>query len=186
MTAVLLAAALAVHQPELRDADAVVRLLASLRTADPAVCVLAGRALTNVGGWNWGEDDPMPAPMPMPVPMPMPFGGGGMSVAGPNIGHRSWRNLDATVLAAFRTALRDESHCVRRIAARVVAQAEPAWAAAEFGALAKDAAAGFREIGLLGLGELEDPKSLGVISRPWVIATPPCGRWRPGPWASSR
>ena len=34
MTAVLLAAALAVQQPGLRDADSVVRLLASLRAAD--------------------------------------------------------------------------------------------------------------------------------------------------------
>lgn len=36
MTAVLLAAALAAQQPDLRNAGAVNNLLASLRTADPA------------------------------------------------------------------------------------------------------------------------------------------------------
>jgi hypothetical protein len=35
--AILLAAALAAQQPDFRDADTVNRLLASLRTADPAV-----------------------------------------------------------------------------------------------------------------------------------------------------
>jgi hypothetical protein len=50
--------------------------------------------------------------------------------------------LDAKVLAVFRTALRDQSRCVRRIAARMVAREEPTWAASEFGALAKDADGG--------------------------------------------
>ena len=96
-------------------------------------------------------------PTPMPVPMPMPFGGGGAGSSGPKVSHRVNRALDAKVLAVFRTALRDQSRCVRRIAARMVAREEPAWAASEFSALAKDADAGLREIGLLGLGELEDP-----------------------------
>ena len=74
-TAFLLTAALAVQQPDLRDAESVARLLASLRTADPAVCELAGRSLTNFGGW-WNGDLPAPMPMPMPTPMPMPHAGG--------------------------------------------------------------------------------------------------------------
>ena len=50
MTAVLLAAALAVQHADLRDADSVGRLLTSLRAADPAVCEMAGRTVTN----SWG------------------------------------------------------------------------------------------------------------------------------------
>ena len=111
-------------------------------------------------------DEPMPAPMPMPMPapMPMPLAGRGPGISGPNISYRNGRALDARVLAAFRTALRDPSRCVRRIAARMVAREAPTWAAAEFGALAKDAEAGFREIGMLGLGELEDPRTIGAIT----------------------
>ena len=73
MTAVLVAAALAAQQPDLRDATAVNNLLASLRAADPAVCEMAGRTLTNQ--WGWGgdlTDGPMPAPMPTPMPCRSP------------------------------------------------------------------------------------------------------------------
>jgi hypothetical protein len=56
MTAFLLAAALAAQQPELHDASAVNDLLASLRTADPAVCEMAGRTLTNQWGLGGGGD----------------------------------------------------------------------------------------------------------------------------------
>lgn len=167
MTAVILAAALAAQQPDLRDAGAVNRLLALLRTADPAVCEMAGRTLTNQ--WGWGGDltgEPMPEPMPtpMPVPIPMPFAGGGPGISGPNVSRRAGMASDPSVLAVFRTALRDQSRCVGRIAARVVAREAPTWAAAEFGALAKDADAGLREIGLLGLGELEDPLTVGTMT----------------------
>ena len=167
MTALLLVAVLATQQPDLRDAESVTRLLASLRTAEPAVCELAGRSLTNFGGWNgWDGNDPMPAPMPMPmpVPMPMPFAGRGVGVSAPKIGRLGRNEMDPRALAAYRTALRDQSRCVRRIAARIVARERPAWAAAEFAALAKDAEAGYREIGILGLGELEDPKSIGAVT----------------------
>src|SRR5687767_1580593 len=147
MTALFLAAALATQQPVLRDAGAVNTLLASLRTADPSVCEMAGRTLTNQ--WSWGgdlSDEPMPEPMPtpMPVPMPMPFASGGLRIAGPNFGHRGAKALDANAVAVFRTALRDESRCVRRIAARMVAREQPSWAASEFAALIKDADAGVR------------------------------------------
>lgn len=154
MTALFFAAVLAVQQPDLHDADAVARLLASLRAADPAVCALAGRSLTNFGGWGgWGGDDSMVAPMPMPVPMPMPFAGrGGAPFAfGPS--PRTRTEMNAGALAAFRAALRDQNHCVRHIAGRVVAREQPTWALAEFTALAKHAEAGFREVGMLGLGE---------------------------------
>jgi hypothetical protein len=73
MMAVLLAAALAAQQPDLRDAGAVTSLLTSLRTADPAVCEMAGRTLANQWGWGSYGDlaaEPMPAPMPMPMPVP--------------------------------------------------------------------------------------------------------------------
>ena len=169
MTALFLAAALAAQQPDLRDAGTVNHLLASLRTADAAVCEMAGRTLTNQ--WGWGGDvgdPPMPAPMPMPVPMPMPFAGGQLNIAGPSVGRRGGNALDAKVVAVFRTALRDQSRCVRRIAARMVAREQPTWAASEFGALAKDADAGIREIGLLGLGALEDlAHDRGDDRRPW-------------------
>ena len=171
MMATLLAAALTTQQPtqeiDILDADAVSRQLASLRAADPAVCEMAGRTLTNQ--WGWGHDiadEPMPVPMPtpMPVPMPMPFAGSGPDISGPNVGDRAGRALDAKVLAVFRAALRDQSRCIRRIAARVVAREEPAWAPSEFGALAKEADAGLREIALLGLGQLEDPRTLGTMT----------------------
>src|SRR5687768_12281982 len=98
MTTIFLAAALAAQQPVLRDAGAVHNLLASLRTADPAVCEMAGRTFTNQ--WGWGSDlsdQPMPEPMPMPVPMPMPFASGGLNIAGPNVGRRGGIALDAKV-----------------------------------------------------------------------------------------
>jgi HEAT repeat protein len=166
MPAILFAAMLAAQQSDLRNADAVNRLLAALRTADPAVCEMAGRALTNQ--WGWGAnlaDEPMrmPMPTPMPVPMPMPFAGGGPGRSGRNVSYRASTSLDARVLAVFRTALRDQNHCVARIAARMVAREEPTWAAGEFGALAKDADAGVREVGLLGLGELEDPGTMDTM-----------------------
>ena len=167
MTAVLLAAALAVQQPDLRDAESVTRLLASLRAADPAVCELAGRTLTNHWGWMGDAgDEPMPAPMPMPMPapMPMPFAGRGPGISGPNVSYRAGHGARAQVLAAFRTALRDQSRCVRRIAARMVAREQPTWASTEFGAMAKDADAGLRETGMLGLGELEDPRTIGAMT----------------------
>ena len=63
MSVILLAAVLAVQSSDLRDADAVARLLGSLRTADPAVCELAGRSITNYGGWfGLTTEDPAGAP----------------------------------------------------------------------------------------------------------------------------
>src|SRR5688572_33229330 len=116
MTVFLLAALLAAQQPDLRDAATVTTLLASLRTADPAVCEMAGRTLTNQWGWAGDVgDEPMPAPMPTPMPMPMPFAGRGPGITGPNVSPRAGTALDAKALAVFRTALRDQSRCVRRI-----------------------------------------------------------------------
>ena len=83
-TALLLTAALAIQQPDLGDAESVSRLLASLRAADPAVCELAGRSLTNFGGW-WNGDLPTPMPVPMPTPMPMPHSGGGIDIRTPSL-----------------------------------------------------------------------------------------------------
>jgi hypothetical protein len=54
MILALLAVAVTTQAPHLRDSASVAQLLASLRTADVAVCELAGRALTNFGGW-WGK-----------------------------------------------------------------------------------------------------------------------------------
>ena len=192
MTAVLLAAALAAQQPDLRDAEC----------GQPPARLAADRAIRRCARWpgarsrtewGWGgdlADEPMPAPMPtpMPVPMPMPFAGGGPGIAGPERQrHRAGTTLDAKVLAVFRTALRDQSRCVRRIAARMVAREKPTWAASEFGALAKDADAGLREIGLLGLGELEDPRTIGTMTdRPWRSGRRTSAPWPRGRSASSR
>ena len=105
MSALLLAAALAAQQPDLRDADSATRLLASLRTADAAVCELAGRSLTNNWGWTgWLGDagaEPLPLPMPMPVPMPMPHAGRGLSIVGPRVGRAPRSVLSVNVLAVF-------------------------------------------------------------------------------------
>ena len=172
MTTTLLLAvtiAVAAQAPDLRSADSATRLLASLRTADPAVCELAGRNLANSWGWGWSSDAgdlPMAAPMPtpMPVPIPMPFGGA-TSISSPNLtGATRAGALDAAVLAVFRAALRDQSRCVRRIAARVVAREEPSWAVADFTALVKDSDPGMRETALLGLGELEYPSTISLVS----------------------
>ena len=164
ISAVLLAAALSFQQPDLRDVESVNKLLASLRAADPAVCELAGRSLTNYGGF-WDSDVPMPQPMPMPMPTPtpMPRAGGGIDIPSPHVGRLGRNELDPQVLQAFRSALKDPSRCIRNIAARMVARAKPAWAAAEFGGLVKQADAGLRETGLLGLGELEDPQTMSVM-----------------------
>ncbi len=167
MIVAVLAFAVAMQQPLTRDSAAVARLFTSLRGADSAVCELAGRALTNFGGW-WGANGdlpmPMPMPMPMPIPMPMPFADGGIHV-NPSIHGVGWRRkADAVALGAFRLGLRDSSRCVRHIAARVLGNAKPPWAYQTFTSMAKDSDAGFRETGILGLGELEDIRSLGGLS----------------------
>ena len=166
MTSLLLAALLASQPADLRDVDAVTRVLASLRAADPAVCELAGQSITNGWGWGWmgNGDDPMPRPMPtpMPTPMPMPFAGRGAGTVMPRTARAS-SGWDARVVDAFRPALRDNSRCVRRIAARVVGRAHPSWAPQEFAALAKSSEAGFREIGQLGLGVIEDPATMPAM-----------------------
>src|SRR5437762_5094167 len=83
MIAPLLASLLLVVQnrPAL-DSATVTRVLTQLKASDSAVCVLAGEALTNYGGfWGHAPADPgMPMPQPMPTPMPMPGGGGGRGV----------------------------------------------------------------------------------------------------------
>jgi hypothetical protein len=130
------------------------------------VCELAGRTIGNQ--WGWGSDADLadePMPTPMPVPMPMPLADRDHDISGPKVRHRAGKTLDAKVLAVFRTALRDQSRCVRRIAARMVAREESTWAASEFGALAQDADAGIRAIGMPGLGELKDPKTIGDDDR---------------------
>src|SRR2546425_11922123 len=74
-----------------RDSAEVVRLLTSLRNADSAVCELAGRALTDMGGLRHGAwDVPMPMPMPMPMPTPMPFAGRGDAGHMDRPTHGSW------------------------------------------------------------------------------------------------
>ena len=111
---------------------------------------------------------PAPMPMPMPVPMPMPFAGRGPGVSGPQISYRAGAALSPQVLAAFRTALRDQSRCVRRIAARMIAREKPAWAPTEFGTLAKDADAGLREVGHAGTrrarGSADDRRDDAALS----------------------
>ncbi len=158
MIIAVLAFAVAMQQPLTRDSAAVARLFTSLRGADSAVCELAGRALTNFGGW-WGAN----GDLPMPMPMPMPFADGGIHV-NPSIHGVGWhKKADAVALGAFRVGLRDPSRCVRHIAARVLGDAKPPWAYQTFTAMSKDADAGLRETGILGLGELEDPRSLGGL-----------------------
>src|SRR5262245_17380183 len=165
MTALFIAAALVVQQPDLRSAESVTPLLAALRSADPAVCDLAGRSLTNGWGWSGDPDVPMPTPMPTPTPTPTPMPrAGGLDVRLPRLGVRGARDLDPQVLAVFRSALKDPNRCVRSIAARMVARARPSWAATDLSALAKDASPDLRETGLLGLGGLEDPQTIGVMT----------------------
>lgn len=119
----LLTALVSIQESEPRDSAQVARLLVSLRAADSTVCELAGRALTNFGGfWNIESDLPMPMPMPipMPIPMPMPFGGPGIQVNPRIHGLGRGAEQNPATLGAFRAALRDPSRCVRHIAARVV------------------------------------------------------------------
>ena len=162
MILALLAVAVITQAPQLRDSASVARLLASLRTSDAAVCELAGRALTNFGGW-WGSDDDLPMPMPMPIPMP--FAGGGIEIHTPEIGPMWGGETDPKVLGAFRVALRDQSRCVRQIAARMVGRSRPAWASPSFTSMLTEAAPGLRETGLKGLGEIEDRRAVE-----WAIA----------------
>src|SRR5690242_6885646 len=102
------------------DSAAVTRVLTQLKASDSAVCVLAGEALTNYGGF-WGHSFGQPGlamPQPMPTPMPMPGGGGG---GGVHFGmHEGSRDVDPAVRRAFRAFIRDDNRCVRNIAARVL------------------------------------------------------------------
>ena len=88
--------------------------------------------------------------------------GRGPDISGPNVSHHTVA-LDARALAVFRTALRDQSRCVRHISARMIARERPTWAATEFDGLSQDADASLRETGLLGLGD-EDSRTSSLNS----------------------
>lgn len=138
MTSLLLAALLASQPADLRATSTPSRACSPRCVADPAVCELAPADHQRLGwGWMGNGDDPMPRPMPtpMPTPMPMPFAGRGAGRSAPRTARAS-SGWDARVVDAFRPALRDNSRCVRRIAARVVGRAHPSWAPQEFAALA--------------------------------------------------
>ena len=103
-------------------------------------------------------------PTPMPVPMPMPFAGGGAGISGPNVSS-----------AAARRWTRRCSPCsARRCATRAAASdASPrAWwrARSPPGQRASSArwprtpTPASARVGLLGLGELEDPGTIGTIT----------------------
>src|SRR5881409_2839490 len=123
LVATRLAAQRALDAP--MDSSAVARVLALLKTSDSTVCDLAGQAISNSWGFP-GEPRllPTPMPMPMPTPMPMPMAMR-MGIRVPHIHvhvHHpgDWRREEATMLGAFRAVLRDDSRCVRHIAARVL------------------------------------------------------------------
>jgi hypothetical protein len=173
MLAPLLAAVLIVAQaPQVQltpDSAAVTRLLNQLKASDSTVCVLAGEALANYGGWrwrNWGHVDemmPMPQPTPTPTPTPMPRGdGGGFGV---HMGmHGGSHELDPAVLGAFRAVIRDDNRCVRNIAARVLGNHGGSASYELFLGLLRDARADLRETGALGLGEVSDTRAIGPLS----------------------
>src|SRR3989441_3250835 len=159
----LTATGLAAQQPPSAplDSGAVARVLALLKTSDSTVCELAGQAISNSWGFPWEPRlFPTPMPMPMPTPMPMPMARR-MGIRVPHVHvhvHHpgDWRREDATVLGAFRAVLRDDSRCVRHIAARVLGRARSPGSYDAFLALLREASPGLRETGALGLGELED------------------------------
>src|SRR5437773_7628193 len=67
----------------------------------------------------------MPMPMPTPMPMPMALR---MGIRVPHVRVHvrhgpAWYGGDAAVSGAFRAVLRDDSRCVRNIAARVLGRA---------------------------------------------------------------
>src|SRR5207302_6610322 len=164
MIAPLLASLLLVVQNRAAlDSATVTRVLTQLQASDSTVCALAGEALTNYGGF-WGHrfaDPGMPMPQPMPTPMPMPGGGGG----GFHVNmHENSRDMDPTVLSAFRAFIRDDNRCVRNIAARMLGNHGGSEAYNPFIGMLKDARADFRETGALGLGEREDSRALGPLS----------------------
>ena len=100
------------------DSAKVADLLNRLRSADSAVCQLAGNTLVNP--WNvgsLGDEMPLvtPMPRPMPRPMPMPFAAPVM-MSRPG-GRMRFSYYQASALGAFRAVLRDQSRCVRNAAA---------------------------------------------------------------------
>src|SRR3989442_10148047 len=145
------------------DSATVTRVLNQLKASDSSVCALAGKALTNYGGF-WGHrfaDRGMPMHQPMPTPMPMPGGGGdGFHV---NM-HENTRDMDPAVLRAFRAVIRDDNRCVRNIAARVLGNRGGSGSYNLFIGMLKDARADFRETGALGLGERGDTRAISPLS----------------------
>src|SRR5213078_1289636 len=145
------------------DSATVTRVLSQLKTSDSTVCALAGEALTNYGGfWGWGLSDPgMPMPRPMPTPMPTPGGGGvGFHVDM----HQKNHDLDPAVVRAFRGFIRDDNRCIRNISARVLGRQGGSGSYDLFLSLLRDSRADLRETGALGLGELEDSRSITPLS----------------------
>jgi hypothetical protein len=158
------------------DSATITRLLSQLRTSDSAVCMLAGEALTNYGGFwgrggwgGWGFSDPgMPMPRPMPTPMPMPGGGAG----GVHVDMHDYKHdMDAAVLRAFRAVIRDDNRCIRNIAVRVLGRHGGSGTYDLFLSLLKDSRADLREAGALGLGELEDSRAINPLSSALVSDT---------------
>jgi len=163
LVATRLAAQRALDAP--MDSSAVARVLALLKTSDSTVCDLAGQAISNSWGFP-GEPrllpTPMPMPMPTPIPMPMAMR---MGIRVPHVRVHvrhgpAWYGGDAVVSGAFRAVLRDDNHCVRNIAARVLGRARSPASYDAFLALLEDASPGPRETGALGLGELDDRRAL--------------------------
>src|SRR5438034_7173754 len=162
LVATRLAAQRALDAP--MDSGAVARVLGLRKTADSTVCELAGQAISNSWGFPWEPRlFPTPMPMPMPTPMPMPMAlRMGIRVPHVRVHVRhgpAWYGGDAAVSGAFRAVLRDDSRCVRNIAARVLGRARSAASYDAFLALLGDASPGLRETGALGLGELEDRRA---------------------------
>src|SRR5256884_7297988 len=141
--------ALAAQQPPDARADSarVARVLALLETSDSTVCELGAQAISNAWAWSWQPQPfatPMPLPMPAPMPMPRMRQGHGPH-ARVRINHGAgWHGTDSAAFGAFRAVLRDDSRCVRNIAARVLGRAGAPGSYDAFVALLREAAPGLR------------------------------------------
>jgi hypothetical protein len=121
--------------------------LASVRGANPVLCVLAARAVDGRGGWNGDFGIP-------------PFGDERVRNVERAVVHG---DLDATAVPTLRAALASDDACTRRMAAPLLGRVDHASAREALRQALRDPNAAVREGAALGLGFANDRSALSGL-----------------------
>lgn len=121
------------------DTEAVMRLMAVVRGANPLVCEMAVRNADMHGRWGfWGTMGGEPLEMD--------------STAAALLDWVQRSHNDPALVAPLRTGLRDADACVRRVASSLLARVNHSSANRALAEALTDAQAGTREVAAFGLG----------------------------------